>query len=111
MMAANRHNEVSCFTCHRERVKIETAICPAVIINPDDPNNDGLVFAIEGSIRDGDCISGGSGLLVIDNIPGSNGPASGQWNISFYPYEEQTDDCEIKFKLPVYLRERNFQLN
>jgi hypothetical protein len=101
MMASNKHNEPGWFTSHRDRVKIETAIYPALPINLTDHKSDGLVFPLEGSIKDGDCFSSCSGLLVIDNVRGYNGLISDKWNISFYLYDLQFD-CEIKFKLPLY---------
>ncbi len=102
MMASNIHNEASWFTCHRERVKIETAIYPSLIVNLNDHNSDGLVLPLEGSIKDGNCLSSCSGLLIIDNVRGADDQISNQWNISFYLYDALFDDCEIKFKLPVY---------
>lgn len=111
MMASNTHNESSWFTCHRERVKIETGIYSDTKIDLHDPYCDGLVFPLEGSIKDGNCLGTCTGLLVIDNIRGSNGLISTQWNISFYLYDAQFDDYEIKFKLPVYSMEINADLN
>ncbi len=102
MMASNMHNESSWFTCHRERVEIETTIYSDMKINLNDPYCDGLVFPMKGSIRDGNCLGSCSGLLVIDNVRGSNGLISNQWNISFYLYDAQFNDCEIKFKLSLY---------
>ena len=111
MMASNKHNELSWFTYHRGRVKIETAVYPAMTINLDDPFSDGLVFPLEGSIKDGNNLGPCSGLLIIDNIRGSNGLITSQWNISLYLYDAQFNDCEIKFKLPVYIRRINSYLN
>jgi len=110
MMTSNKHNEANWFTYHRERVKIETLICPALAINLNDPSSDGLVFLLEGSIKKSTCLSTCSGLLVIDKAYGSNDAISDQWNISFYLYDVQFDNCEIKFKLPVYGRKINSYL-
>jgi len=103
MMASNKQNKESCYTYHKERVKIKSAVFPALTINLDDPNNDGLAFAIDGKITDGDGSSACSGLMVIDNVRGSNGLPLGYWNISIYLYDVQLVDCEIKFKLPVHV--------
>ena len=111
MMASNKHNEASSFTYHRERVKIETAFYPAFAINLNDPYSDGLVFPAEGSIKESNCFGSCSGLLVIDNVRGSNGLIGNQWNISFYLYDLQFDFCEIKFRIPVYDQEINLGLN
>jgi len=105
MMASNKHNEASWFTYHRERVKIETVVYPALAINLDDPYSDGLLFLLEGSIKDGKDLGSCSGLLAIDNIRGGNGLIRDQWNIGFYLYDAQFNDCEIEFKLPVYINE------
>jgi len=103
MMASNKLNKETCYTYHKERVKIKSAIFPALAINLDDPNNEGLAFAIDGKITDSESSSACSGLMVIDNIRGSDGQPIGYWNISIYLYDIQLVDCEIKFKLPVYL--------
>lgn len=107
MMASNKHNEASLFTHHRKRVKIETSVCPALAINLNDQYNDGLLFVLNGSIKESTCLSACSGLLLIDKVYGSNDSISNQWNISFYLYDVQFDNCEIKFKLPVYARRVN----
>jgi len=111
MMASNKHNKASWFACHRERVKIETAIYPALAINLDDPESDGLIFPLEGVIKDGNTLSSCSGLLVFDKTPGGNDLVNYQWEISFYLYDSQFDDCEIKFKLPVDYAGMNAELN
>ncbi|MEP7374273.1 MAG: hypothetical protein ABI675_12835 [Chitinophagaceae bacterium] len=102
MIASNKHNEASWFGHHRERVKIETTIYPAFAIDLNDPESDGLVFPLEGNIKDGNQPGSCSGLLVIDNVRRNNGLIGNHWNISFYLYDAQFDDCEIKFKLPLY---------
>ena len=102
MIASNKHNEASWFGHHRERVKIETDIYPALPIDLDDPESDGLVFPLEGKITNGNHPGSCSGLLVIDNVRRHDGLTGNQWNISFYLYDAQFDDCEIKFKLPLY---------
>lgn len=107
MMSSNKHNEANWFTCHRDRVKIEAAIFPALPINLCDPASDGLVLPIEGNINDGESIGACSGLIVIDNVRGKDGLCSNQWNISFYIYDLQFDYCEISFRIPVYQSEIN----
>ena len=107
MMTSNKHNESSWFDYHKGRVQIETAIYSSSVINLNDPENDGLVFPLDGHIRDGNYIGSCSGLLVLDNARGRNGLISDQWNISVYLYDLQFNDCEIKFKLPVYTAKAN----
>lgn len=111
MMTSNKHNEATWFDYHKERVQIEAAIYASVAINLNDPENDGLVFPLEGRIRDGKYVGSCSGLLVLDNARGWNGLISDQWNISIYLYDLQFNDCEIKFKLPVYTTTGNKNSN
>ena len=87
------------------------AVYPALAINLNDPYSDGLVLLLKGSIKANTCFSVCSGLLLIDKGYGSNDPINDQWNISFYLYDVQFDNCEIKFKLPVYGRKTNFSLS
>ena len=101
MMASNKQHEASWFKYHRERVKIETTISPASAINLNDPCSDGLMFPLEGNIKDGMYLSACSGMLVVDNVRGSDDTISNQWNISCYIQDNQMDDCEINFNLPV----------
>ena len=102
MIMANDHNQFTWSRYHRDRVKIETAIYPAFPINLGDHYSDGLVFVMEGSIKEGNTIGACSGLLVIDNNREENGLISNSWAISFYLYDLQADDSEIKFKLPIH---------
>ena len=111
MMTSNKHNEANWIDYHKERVQIETAIYSSLVINLNDPENDGLVFPLEGHIRDGNSLGSCSGLLVLDNARGRNGLISDQWNISVYLYDLQFNDCEIKFKLPVYTTTDNKNSN
>jgi hypothetical protein len=103
MMVSNKHNEPNWYNYHKGRVQIETAIYDSFTINLADPGNDGLVFPLDGTIKEGGFLGSCSGLLVLDNVRGLNGLISDQWNISFYLYDLQFNDCEIKFKLPVYI--------
>lgn len=111
MMASNKYNEAGWSDYHRGRVQIETAIYASLAIDLNDPENEGLAFSLEGTIKDGNCLGSCSGLLVLDNARGLNGLISDQWNISFYLYDLQFNDCEIKFKLPVYTATDNKNSN
>lgn len=102
MMTANKHNDANCLSFHRERVKIETSIYSKLVLDLDDPYSDGLVLPLEGSINDRSFASPCTGLLVIDNAGDSNRLISDQWAISFYLYDIQFDNSEIKFRLPLY---------
>jgi len=84
MMAKNRHNEANWFSHHRKRVKIEAAIYPAMTLDLDDPESDGLVFSLEGKIKDGNHLGSCSGLLAVDNVRGNSGLIGNNWRISFY---------------------------
>jgi hypothetical protein len=103
MMAVNRHNEQSWFLHHRERVKIELLIYPASPVNLADDANDGIMCPLQGSIKDGNCTGACSGLLIMDKKLTDNGINSNQWDLSFYIYDAAFDECEIKFRLPVYM--------
>ena len=102
LMGSNKHNEARCFSNHRERVQIETTIHASAPINLDETENNGLIFPLDGTIKDGDYLTACSGLLILDSVPGSDKLTGSQWNISFYLYDLQFDNCEIKFRLPVY---------
>jgi len=102
MMAANKHNEASQFWHHKQRVKIETSLYPARPINLNDEESDGLMCLLQGNIKDGNSICPCSGLLIVDYVRTDSGLARNQWDISFYIYDFLFDNCEIKFKLPVY---------
>jgi hypothetical protein len=107
LMASNKHNEPLCSYSHRERVQIETAIHASSPINLDKPENDVLVFPLDGTIKEAGCLSACSGLLILDSVPFPGNHTGSQWSISFYLYDHQYDDCEIKFKLPVYTTTSN----
>jgi hypothetical protein len=102
MMAKNRHNEVNWFSHYGKRVKIEAAIYPAMTIDLDDPESDGLVFPLEGKIKGGNHQGSCSGLLAVDNAKGNDSLIGNSWSFSFYLYDTALDDFEIKFKLPLY---------
>jgi hypothetical protein len=94
--ASKIHNEAKGPGRWLERVKIRMDIYPACAINLNDTESEGLVFPLEGKINDGHSSSSCTGLLVVDKIIG------GQWTISIYLYDARFDDCEIKFKFPLY---------
>ena len=102
MIASNKYNEARWLDYHIGRVQIETTIYATVPINLGDVKNDGLVFPLEGSIQDDDYYGFCTGLLVLDHAASLNSIISDQWNISFYLYDLQFNDCEIKFKLPLF---------
>jgi hypothetical protein len=107
MMSSNKYNEADSFDYHMERVEIETAICASSAIDMDDSGSDGLIFPLNGSIKDENSLFSCSGLLELDNVRGINGLISDQWNISLYLYDLQFYGCEIKFKLPVFMASSN----
>lgn len=107
IIASNNYHEKSWLSYHRERVKIKTSIYPGAVINLNDPKFDGLVFVLEGSIKDGKVKGSCSGILVVENTRANNGSLSDHWNVIFYLYDLQFDEWEIKFKLPVYINKLN----
>ena len=78
-----------------------------IAIDLSDENNDGLVFMIEGTIKDNDSTGSCSGLLVLDKNIHRNKPDDNKWNMSFYLYDNGHEDCEIAFRLPVYSSNNN----
>jgi hypothetical protein len=100
MVAANKENKAGPFDSLRERVFIDATIYPAVPINLSDCESDGLLFPLEGSANDGLELSSCSGLVCIESGCLTHGP---QWNISFYIYDSQFENVEIKFTVPVYV--------
>lgn len=111
MMAANRHVEQSWFGFHRERVKIEVSIYPSMIPDLSDEKNDGLAFALDGTLKDGEGTGDCFGLLVLENAERQVGCLSSEWNITFYLYDALNDDCEIRMKLPVHAASPQEQLS
>ena len=111
MMASNTHSEPNWCDYHKGRVQIETGLTDSFTINLIDPRNDGFMFPMEGSIKDGNYLGSCSGLLVLDNVRALNGLISDHWNISFYLYDLQFNDCEIRFKLPIFITEADGNKN
>lgn len=111
MMASNKHAEQGWLACHKQRVSIDAVVFPNCAIDLSDGNNDGLVFAIDGCIHDGDNRGTCSGLLILDKLNGNSKTGGSNWNISFYLYDNANDDCEITFKIPVYAQPADGSLN
>ena len=103
MVNSNRNNNNKWLNYHTRRVVFETIIYPVMAINLSDPNCDGLLFPIDGYLKDGLSAVNVSGLLILENKRTKSGNMSNCWNISFYIYDYQFDVCEVKFKLPLYV--------
>ncbi|MCU7551767.1 hypothetical protein OCK74_21780 [Chitinophagaceae bacterium LB-8] len=100
LIASNEKNDAACVNYNQERISLDAAIYPALPINLDDEESNGLVLALEGRIKEGAFFSYCTGLLVIDSIrTGFVGP---QLNITFLLYDLQVKNSELTFKLPVY---------
>jgi hypothetical protein len=111
IMASNQHAEKNWFACHQQRIHIEASIYPGLAIDLSDDSNDGLVFMIEGTIKDKDTTDACSGLLILDKIAINNEASACKWSISFYLYDSAHDDCEIAFRFPVYDRHEKDLMN
>jgi len=111
LVASNRQANPYWFSLHSGRVGIEADIYPAGVVDLDDHNNDGLVFPVEGIIKDGSSSNSCSGLIMLDRIKTMTEVSTHEWNISFYLYDYEVDNCEIKFKLPVYTTSDNWNNN
>lgn len=111
LMKANAYHNESLLTFHRNRVLVKTSVYPALSIDLNDPESDGLIFPLEGTIQDGSCLNGCSGLLVLESTGISNGVIRKQWNITCYLYDSHFDESEIKFQLPVYIGQGNKNYN
>ncbi|MCW3089802.1 MAG: hypothetical protein JWP81_871 [Ferruginibacter sp.] len=102
LVASNRHVSSSWFPHHTGRVAVEADIYPSGVIDLDDYNNDGLVCPVEGIINDRNNRSSCTGLIVLDKTWSGKTVPHHIWDITFYLYDYQVDDCEINYKLPVY---------
>ncbi len=111
MISSNKHAEENWFDCHKQRVSVEANIYPGLAIDLTDDKNDGLVFIIEGIIKDETNTGNCTGLLVLDKEIAIDEPTINKWNLSFYLYDNTNSDCEIAFKLPVYGRQANNYVN
>jgi hypothetical protein len=90
-----------------ERLKINVALDPACTIDFHDPLSNGTVCTLKGIISDEHGKSLCSGLLVIDTLGEKVGLYQEQWNIKFFLYDIQFDNCELQFKLPLFLHAFN----
>lgn len=111
LMMANAYLDESWLPFHRDRVLVKTAVYPAFSIDLNDPESDGLIFPLEGTLQDGSCLSGCSGLLVLESTRITNGVVRNQWNITCYLYDSHFDEGEIKFQMPLYISEGNKNYN
>ena len=102
LLASGRNADLYYVTFHSRRIGIEADIYPAGAIDLNDNSNDGLVFPVDGIIKDESSLNSCSGLIVLNKIRTASGISTHKWDISFYLYDYQVDNCEIKFKLPVY---------
>jgi hypothetical protein len=102
MMAAHKTNDDAWVNYNEERILVDAAIFPSFVINLSDEESDGLVFAVEGCIKDGAINSYCTGLLIVESIPNRTGFNEQQWNITFHLYDLQIKNCEVIFKLPIY---------
>jgi hypothetical protein len=108
MVASNKDAEKHWYSFHKGRIKVQASFCRGLMINLDDHSSDGMVFPFKGTIDDGDNVSSCSGLLVINN---DDHIVNDQWSIVLYLYDYLFDSCEIIFKVPVYARSMNAELN
>ncbi|HMC87816.1 MAG TPA: hypothetical protein VKI61_19970 [Chitinophagaceae bacterium] len=112
MMTCNRDAEPAWFNYHTGKVCIEAGILPSSVINLADEKNDGVVFVLEGNIKDiSNNVNACFGLLVLNKIAGPDKMKSGLWHICFYLYDNSNEECEIAFKLPVYVSRSELVLN
>ena len=85
-----------------ENVVIDVDIHPALLIALDDGASDGLCFGLEGRVCHGSRAQPCSGLLFIDAFPDHQALGL-RWYITFYLYDDQRADWELRFTLPVYV--------
>ncbi len=113
MMTCNKHAQPEWFDYHTRSVSIEGSIYPSFTVDLTDDNNDGAVFILEGNVKDNqNKDSACSGLLVVDRIFQHTKQFVDAWNISFYLYDNNSnEDCEIAFKIPVFVCRSNIKLN
>jgi hypothetical protein len=111
LVQSNKHNSSKWLMYHSSRVQIQTSIYPETTINLSTTDADGLVFPLEGFLRDENGLAGTSGLLIVDNEKNTKGAMSNWWNISFYLYDYQFDVCEIKYKLPLFVNNETDEMN
>src|SRR6476661_4826983 len=107
IMAFNQQDQWPRGRPKAERLKINAALHPACTLDLHDPLSNGTVCTLKGIISDENCRSLCSGLLVIDTLGEKVGLYQEQWNIKFFLYDVQFDNCELQFKLPLFLHAFN----
>lgn len=111
MAALNGGSNRDSIFAHFGKVVIEAVLYPSSAVNLHDHRNDGLVFQLEGSIRDGHFLCLCSGLLVMENIRTSAALVSDSWNMCIYLYDTEFDECQLQIKLPLYILTENSVYN
>ena len=107
MVYANKHARPEWLSHYKGRVTIDVSLYPAAAIDLLDPFNSGIVLPADGTINNGRIVNSCSGLVILDKLSGSQKIGGHGWDIIFYLYDYHLDECEIKFKLPVYLNVTN----
>jgi hypothetical protein len=107
IMAFNQQCQLHRYRPDAERLKIIASILPACTLDLEDPQINGTVCNLKGIISDEYSRSLCSGLLVIDTIGEKVGLYQQQWNIKLFIYDIQFDNCELQFKLPLFLHAFN----
>lgn len=103
MVYANKHAQPEWLSHYKGRVTIDLSLYPAAVIDLSDPFNNGIVLPADGTIHGGNMMNSCSGLVILDRPSSSKKNGCHGWDITFYLYDDRKDECEIKFKLPVYL--------
>ena len=111
MMAVNRLNESSSIRKQRDRVTINTGFSSGFSVNLADDESDGLMWPLQGKIKDGDSVSNCIGLLKLDNMRQKDGSIGTQWDISLYIYDMLFDDTEIVLRFSICILSDNTALN
>ena len=103
LMAANRYALPHWHAHHKGRVNIDVSLFPSTSINLSDPYANGIILPGEGNIQDGKGLTACSGMVILDKVNIPQNRRSYAWIITFYLYDYQIEECEIKYRLPVYL--------
>jgi hypothetical protein len=107
IMSFNQQDQLHRYRPKAERLKISASMHPACSLDLHDPLVNGTVCTLKGIISDEQCRSLCSGLLVIDTIGEKLGLYQEQWNIKLFLYDIQFDNCELQFKLPLFVHAFN----
>jgi hypothetical protein len=107
IMGFNPQYQLNRYRPKAERLNIRASMHPARSLDLLDPLSNGTVCKLKGIINDEHCRSLCSGLLVIDTIGEKVGLYQEQWNIKLFLYDIQFDNCELQFKLPLFLHAYN----